>query len=74
MVEAHAGNPDEARGSALAAYRLQRSSPLAAQALGYSYALPGGSVTAARALLDKAQALVGLTPAIVDARSALERQ
>lgn len=72
MVEARLGDLDAARESALAAYRLQRASPLATQALAYSYAAAGTSPLAARALLDKAQVMVGATPLIAEARRRLE--
>lgn len=71
MVEAGNGDLEAARESAEAAYRLQRSSPLSTQALAYSYATSGGSRSAARALLDKAQAMVGETPLIAEARRQL---
>lgn len=71
MVEAAIGDSDAARDNALAAYRLQRESPLATQALGYSYAVLGGQDAEARALLDKAQAMVGATPLIANARARL---
>ncbi|MCT2400049.1 tetratricopeptide repeat protein [Novosphingobium mangrovi (ex Huang et al. 2023)] len=71
MVQAGEGDIEGARGSALAAYRLQRASPLATQALGYSYAMLGDRAEAARALLDKAEAMVGSTPLIAQARRQL---
>ncbi|WP_236710525.1 tetratricopeptide repeat protein [Novosphingobium barchaimii] len=71
MAQAQTGDLEAARGSALAAYRLQRSSPLATQALGYSYAMLGSQPDEARALLDKAQAIAGDTPLIADARKRL---
>lgn len=73
MVEAEAGDLDAARDDALAAYRLQRASPVAAQALGYSYAVLGTRPDLARALLDKAQAIVGETPLIAQGREKLRR-
>ena len=72
MVEDGGGDPDAGRANAEAAYRLQRASPLATQALGYSYAASGWSRVAARALLDKAQAMVGNTPVIAEARRRLQ--
>ena len=73
VAEARAGDPQAALGNAQAAYRLQRSSPLAAQALGFSYAALGIRRESARALLDKAQALAGDTPLIAEARRALAK-
>lgn len=72
MTQASLGDLDAARESAGAAYRLQRASPLATQALGYTYAASGVSPLAAQALLDKAQVLVGATPAIAEARRWLQ--
>lgn len=71
MAQAGTGDLEAAQGSALAAYRLQRASPLATQALGYSYAMLDSQPGAARALLDKAQAIAGNTPLIADARRRL---
>lgn len=71
MAQAGTGDLEAAQGSALAAYRLQRASPLATQALGYSYAMLDSQPGAARALLDKAQAIAGNTPLIADARKRL---
>lgn len=68
MLHAGAGDLDAMRGNALAAYRLQRASPIAAQALGYSYAATGERRTLAATLLDKAQALAGPTPVIAEGR------
>lgn len=67
MVQAGDGDPEAARNSALAAYRLQRASPLAAQALGYSYAALGTHPQQARALLVKARSMMGDTPLIAEA-------
>ncbi|MCJ2177592.1 tetratricopeptide repeat protein [Novosphingobium album (ex Hu et al. 2023)] len=71
LVQAREGDPEAARASALTAYRLQRSSPLATQALGFSYVAAGTRREDAQALLDKAQALSGNTPLIAEARRAL---
>lgn len=73
MTEAALGDAAAAREAAMAASRLQRSSPLAAQALGYAYAMAGEHPAQARALLDKAQALGGPSPLIADARARLLR-
>ncbi|SFF84088.1 Tetratricopeptide repeat-containing protein [Novosphingobium sp. CF614] len=71
MVQASEGDFEAARDSALAAYRLQRASPLATQALAYSYVALGIRRAEAGALLDKAQTLVGNTPLIAEAREQL---
>ncbi|MEE4450182.1 tetratricopeptide repeat protein [Novosphingobium resinovorum] len=68
MAQVAAGDLSAAQDDARAAYRLQRSSALAAQALGSSYAAAGTRPAEARALLDKAQAMLGSTPFIADAR------
>jgi Flp pilus assembly protein TadD len=73
MIEAGAGDLEVARDSALAAYGLQRSSPVATQALAYADAALGGRDAEARALLDKAEAIAGATPLIAEARAKLRR-
>jgi tetratricopeptide (TPR) repeat protein len=73
MVEAGAGDLQAAREAAQSAYSLQRASPIAAQALGASYAALGDDPAEARALLDKAQAILGETPLIAQARQKLAR-
>jgi hypothetical protein len=50
---------------------LQRSNPLAAQALAWSDAALGGRQAEAIALLAKAQALIGMTPLIARTREEL---
>jgi tetratricopeptide (TPR) repeat protein len=72
MVEARGGDIEAARTSALDAYGLQRASPLAAQALGYTDAMLGGRDEEARALLDKAEAIAGNTRLIAEARARLQ--
>ncbi|EJL25552.1 tetratricopeptide repeat protein [Novosphingobium sp. AP12] len=71
MAEARSGDLEAARSAALSAYGLQRSSPLATQALGYADAALGGRDAEARALLYKAQAIAGKTPLIAEARASL---
>jgi predicted Zn-dependent protease len=71
MVEAGTGEAEAASEAALSAYRLQRASPLATQALAYSYAALGGHPAEAAALLDKAQAMQGETPLIAATRARL---
>ncbi|KHK91221.1 hypothetical protein LK12_09970 [Novosphingobium malaysiense] len=74
LVEAGEGNLEAARQNAQAAYRLQRASPAATQALGFSYASLGIRTNDATALLDKAQAMVGDTPLIAQARDRLREK
>ncbi|GGC00068.1 hypothetical protein GCM10011494_18220 [Novosphingobium endophyticum] len=74
LIEAEEGDIIAAESNARAAYRLQRSSPAATQALGFAYAATGSSAGAAQALLDKAQILLGNTPLIAEARQMLERR
>jgi tetratricopeptide (TPR) repeat protein len=71
LIEVRSGNFEAARDNARTAYRLQRSSPVATQALAYSYAASGEHTRMARALLDKAQAMLGSTPLIAQARRML---
>lgn len=71
VLEAGEGDVAAARASAGAAYRLQRSSPAATQALAFSNAASGRNDKLARALLEKAQALLGNTPLIAEARRML---
>ena len=71
VLEARLGDDGAALTDAAAAYRLQRASPIAAQALGFAYASSGSQPAAAQALLDKAQAMTGLTPLILRARTLL---
>lgn len=71
LIEADTGDVEAAQADARTAYRLQRSSPVATQALAYSYALSGRNAGTATALLDKAQAMLGNTPLIAAARRKL---
>lgn len=71
VLDAQLGDPQAARESAAAAYRLQRASPLGAQALAWSDAALSGRHAEAVALLDKAQRLVGTTPLIARTREEL---
>jgi tetratricopeptide (TPR) repeat protein len=71
LIEAGEGDMEAAEASARAAYRLQRSSPEATQALAFSYAASGRDPAAARALLDKAQVMLGETPLLAEARRML---
>lgn len=71
VLEARQGDQEAAVADAQKAYRLQRASPLATQALGYTYAMLGIRGSDAQALLDKAQAMVGTTPLIEQGRQLL---
>ncbi|CDO36720.1 tetratricopeptide repeat protein [Novosphingobium sp. KN65.2] len=71
LIEADTGDVEAAEADARAAYRLQRSSPVATQALAYSYASSGRNSRMAAALLDKAQAMLGDTPLIAATRRKL---
>ncbi|MCJ2187360.1 tetratricopeptide repeat protein [Novosphingobium beihaiensis] len=73
LAEMREGDAEAAHGSARRAYRLQRASPLATQALGLSYAALGIRRESARALLDKAEAMTGKTPLIAEARGMLHK-
>lgn len=71
VLEAGTGDAGEGDVNAAAAYRLQRASPTATQAYGYSAARQGADGARARALLDKARAMVGNSPVIAAAYKAL---
>lgn len=73
LVEAELDDLEASHAAALAAYRLQRSSPETAQALGYSLAMLGREPEAARALFAKAEAMVGRTPLIARGLAVLDR-
>lgn len=73
LSQAKLGDIQSAHGIALSAYKLQRSSPIASQALGYIYAQTGGEDQKANALLDKAEMGLGETPVIAEARSKMRR-
>ena len=53
------------------AYGLQRTSPVAAQALGFNYAVQGTHRAQATSLLDKAQRMLGDNPVLAQARARL---
>jgi tetratricopeptide (TPR) repeat protein len=53
------------------AYGLQRTSPVAAQALGFNYAVQGTHRAQATSLLDKAQRMLGDNPVLAQARTRL---
>lgn len=71
VLQAQAGEIGAAQHTALDAYRLQRSSPVASQALAFSYAAGGRQRRMAIALLEKAHAMLGDTPLIAQARRML---
>lgn len=64
LLEAELGQIDAAVNSAREAYRLQRASPIATQALAYVLAEQGADPSGARALLEKASSTLGDTPLI----------
>ncbi|GAM06986.1 tetratricopeptide repeat protein [Novosphingobium sp. MBES04] len=72
LVETGLGHTQEAREAAQAAYRLQRSSPDAAQALGFALAVSEEAPGTARALLAKARSMVGETPLIAEGEALLD--
>lgn len=71
VLEVGEGDAQAGRATARAAYRLQRSSPLATQALAYAQAARGGNPRMAAALLDKAGKMVGPTSLIERTRAML---
>ena len=71
VLQVQAGDIKAAQDTALTAYRLQRSSPIASQALAFSYAADARRRSMAPALLDKAYAMLGNTPLIAQARRML---
>ena len=73
VARLQAGFLDEALMPAQTAYRLQRSSARTAQALGMVLARLGQNPERAASLLDKAEALGGSNPMLVEARAQLRR-
>lgn len=73
VARLQAGFLDEALMPAETAYRLQRSSARTAQALGMVLARLGQNPERAASLLDKAEALGGSNPMLVEARAQLRR-
>ena len=71
VLQVQAGDIEAAQRTALASYHLQRSSPVASQALAFSYAADGRRRHMAPALLDKAYAMLGNTPLIAQVRRML---
>jgi hypothetical protein len=76
LAQLRDGDSRQAALTAREAYRLQRSSPLAAQALGLSLASLGQSPANAGALLEKARQIMGDTSLLAEGRRllALQRQ
>ncbi|WP_374412948.1 hypothetical protein [Novosphingobium colocasiae] len=72
VLAAGSGDAQEGEADALTAYRLQRASPLAAQALGYTLARQGQRRNEAADLLAKARAMTGDTPITAAAYAALK--
>ncbi|MCB2060881.1 MAG: hypothetical protein KDE21_10270, partial [Novosphingobium sp.] len=65
------GDARQAALTAREAYRVQRASPVAAQALGLSLAALGQSPANARALLEKARLIMGDSPLLAEGRRLL---
>ncbi|MBB4856831.1 putative Zn-dependent protease [Novosphingobium chloroacetimidivorans] len=74
LVQLAGGASDAAADAASQAYRLQRASPVAAQALALSYATLSIRRAQAMALLDKARHMLGDNPLLAQARGRLNRQ
>lgn len=72
VVEVALGEADAGIADAQRAYGLQRSSPMASQALAYALVVKRERPAAAQALLDKAQGMIGQTSLINEARAMLE--
>ena len=71
LAQLRDGDARQAALTAHQAYRLQRSSPVAAQALGLSLATLGQSPVNAGALLDKARQIMGDSPLLAEGRRLL---
>ena len=71
IVDARLGDAAGSLDAGQAAYRLQRSSALATQALGFGYAAFDARTAHAEALFDKAQKLVGDSVLVVEGRAIL---
>lgn len=74
LVRLGTGAPEAAVTAAGQAYRLQRASPTAAQALALSYATLAVRRADAVALLDKARRMLGDNPLLAEARVRLKRE
>jgi Flp pilus assembly protein TadD len=73
LARLQGGTPDAAEQAAGQAYRLQRGSPLAAQALALSYATLGVNAGEASALLAKARQMLGDNPILSQAEARLQQ-
>ncbi|MET1754876.1 tetratricopeptide repeat protein [Novosphingobium sp. RD2P27] len=73
LVQLQSGAAEQAVRSAEQAYRLQRASGVAAQALGLSYATRESRRADAAALLDKARQMLGDTALLAEARRRMDR-
>ncbi len=71
LTQLRTGDTIAAEESARTAYRLHRSNPVAAQALGMSLVGNQDHKPVARALLEKARAIMGDNPALAEARRKL---
>ncbi|MCJ2181689.1 tetratricopeptide repeat protein [Novosphingobium sp. 1949] len=74
LVEAGLGDPQSAQITAMQAYRLQRASPEATQALAFAEAALGRHRGDAQALFDKAAAMAGPTALIAQGRAILAEE
>jgi len=68
LVQIYTGDPVAAEATARRAYRLQRASPVAAQALALSLVASGGSKREAAALIEKARTMMGDNQLLAEAR------
>lgn len=73
LLQLGSGAPDAAEDTAIQAYRLQRASPLAGQALALSYATLGVSRQRTSALIAKARQMLGDNPVLAQARERLNQ-
>jgi tetratricopeptide (TPR) repeat protein len=74
VVQLRSGDAKAAEATARQAYRIQRSSPLAAEVWGLGLATTGERPYAARSLLAKAARFLGNSPLIAEARQQLARR
>ena len=71
LVQIHTGDPQAAEVNARRAYRLQRASPVAAQAWGLSLVALGTRKPEAEALLEKARNMMGDNQLLAEGRERL---
>jgi hypothetical protein len=74
LAQLRSGDPEAALQSAVAAKRLQRASPVAAQAHGMALAALGREPQLAKALLAKAQRIGGENALLKEARAQLAQR